>query len=94
MHATRGAFDRDTMLASSNTAGYAGMAPGGTEERNGNGVLSRDIAAHTGIPSTYLSKILHGLVRSGPPSARTSTAVRPVSFGIRFDHESRRSCES
>ena len=65
MRATLGAFDWETMLGLSNTAGYAIMALGYMEARGASWVLSRDIAQRTGISCAYLSKILHGLVRSG-----------------------------
>lgn len=53
------------MLGLSNTAGYAILALGCMKECNGAWILTRDIAKRTGISSTYLSKILHGLAKSG-----------------------------
>ncbi len=53
------------MLGLSNTAGYAILALGCMQETSEAWVLSKDIAARTGISSMYLSKILHGLAKSG-----------------------------
>ncbi len=49
------------MLSLSQTTGYAVLALGCLEECGGRLVLARDIAACTGIPLPYLSKLLHTL---------------------------------
>jgi Rrf2 family protein len=58
------------VLGLSNTAGYAILALGCMKECNGAWILTRDIAKRTGISSTYLSKILHGLAKSGLIAAK------------------------
>ncbi len=51
------------MLSLSQTTGYAVLALSCLEQ-SGRPVFAKDIAACTGIPSAYLSKILHSLTRS------------------------------
>lgn len=54
------------MLSLSQTTGYAILALSCLEVGDGeNWILARDIAACTGIPKPYLSKILHSLLGSG-----------------------------
>ena len=58
------------MLGLSNTVGYAIIALGCMEKCNGAWILTRDIAKRTGISSTYLSKVLHGVAKSGLIAAK------------------------
>ena len=53
------------MLSLSQTTGYAILALSCLVEDQDRWVLSRDIAATTGIPGPYLSRVLHALGRSG-----------------------------
>ena len=53
------------MLCLSQTTGYAILALSCLSQAVGRLVLAKDIAACTGIPLPYLSKILHALHRSG-----------------------------
>jgi Rrf2 family protein len=54
------------MLSLSQTTGYAILALSCLEMGDGeNWILARDVAACTGIPKPYLSKILHSLQGSG-----------------------------
>ncbi len=53
------------MFGLSNTAGYAIQALGCLGEQQESWVLTKTIAARTGIPGTYLSKILNSLSKSG-----------------------------
>ena len=52
------------MLNLSQTTGYAILGLSCLEKSNGHAVFAKDIAACTGIPLPYLSKILHSLTRS------------------------------
>ena len=49
----------------SHTTGYAILALGFVGSRPDQWVQAQDIAAHTGLPKPYLSKILHALGKSG-----------------------------
>ena len=53
------------MFSLSQTTGYAILALSCLVDAEDRWVLSREIAARTGIPQPYLSKILHALGRSG-----------------------------
>ena len=53
------------MLCLSQTTGYAILAMSCLSQAVGRLVLAKDIAACTGVPLPYLSKILHALHRSG-----------------------------
>jgi len=53
------------MFGLSSTAGYAIQALGCLDGGRESWVLTKDIAARTGIPATYLPKILNSLSKSG-----------------------------
>lgn len=53
------------MFSFSQTTGYAILALSCLEAHQNHWVVAKEIAARTGIPLPYLSKILHSLGRSG-----------------------------
>lgn len=53
------------MLSLSQTSGYAILALSCLYETAGQFVLAKDIAACTGVPLPYLSKVLHAMRRTG-----------------------------
>ena len=52
------------MLCLSQTAGYAILAMSCLDPSGKRRVLAREIAARSGVPSPYLSKLLHALGRA------------------------------
>lgn len=54
-----------TMLPLSQTAGYAVLALSCLEDPGGAPVLVQDVAARTGIPRAYLSKLMNSLAHKG-----------------------------
>ncbi len=53
------------MLSLNQTTGYAILALAYLEQSPGRPRLAKDIAAATGVPLPYLSKLLHALTRTG-----------------------------
>lgn len=58
-------FGAATMLALSQTAGYAILALSCLDEAAERWVLAKDIAGRVRVPGPYLSKILHALAKAG-----------------------------
>jgi Rrf2 family protein len=58
------------MLPLSQTTGYAVRALRCLQEPGGQPVLVEEVAEHTGIPRSYLSKLVHKLAKKGLVSAR------------------------
>lgn len=60
----------DQMLPLSQTAGYAVLALSCLADPGGTPALVQDIAARTGIPRAYLSKLMNSLVHKGLITAK------------------------
>ena len=60
----------DQMLPLSQTAGYAVLALSCLADPGGTPALVQDIAARTGIPGAYLSKLMNNLVHKGLITAK------------------------
>ncbi len=58
------------MLPLSQTAGYAVLALSCLEDPGGAPALVQDVAARTGIPRAYLSKLMNSLVHKGLVTAK------------------------
>lgn len=58
------------MLPLSQTTGYAVRAMQCLQEPGGHPVLVEDVADYTGIPRSYLSKLVHKLAKKGLVTAR------------------------
>ena len=63
------------MLPLSQTTGYAVRALRCLQEPGGHPVLVEEVADYTGIPRSYLSKLIHKLAKKGLVTARRSTEI-------------------